>query len=79
MTDIIWWSTVDNNTWKVQVVRSGDYTGTLEIYRVENNKKMFSQDVHLAYRALFGPDVADVSEWQRIAIDFIDSQEEGAK
>lgn len=74
MTDIVWGATVDSETWKAQVVRTGDYTGTLEVYRMADDEKVFSQDVSLSYQALFGPDMGDVAEWQEIAINFIDSQ-----
>lgn len=74
MSDIVWEATVDGNTWKAQVVRTGDYTGTLEVYRVDGNDLIHSESVGLSYQAIFGPDVEDVAEWQVKALDVIDAQ-----
>lgn len=70
--NLVWEATVDDNTWLVEVTRTGDYTGTLEVYRVSNDEKIFSQDVGLSYGAVFGPDEDDVSYWEDIVIEAID-------
>lgn len=71
---IVWEATIDNNTWKAQVVRVDSYNGTLEIYRVEPEEKVYSEDVSLSYGAIFGPDVADVAYWQEKTIEVVDNQ-----
>lgn len=37
-------------------------------------REIFSQPVGLTYNAQFGPDIADVAEWKKIAVDFIDNK-----
>lgn len=70
----IWEATVDNNSWKVQVVTTGDYAGRLEVIRVTDGEVVYTEDVIVSYGAIFGPDVADVAYWQNKAIQAIDSQ-----
>ena len=70
----IWEATVDNNTWKVQVVDTGDYAGRLEVIRVSDNEVVYTEDVRVSFNAVFGPDVADVAYWREKAIEVIDSQ-----
>jgi len=74
MKDIVWTATVDSNMWRVDVVRKSDYRADLEVYRVSDETLVHSEEVGLSYQAIFGPDVADVAEWQSIAIEVIDSQ-----
>jgi len=68
---VIWQNTVDHGKWRVRVIRSGPYTGILQIRR--DDKLVHVEGVGLAYGALFGPDIADVEEWQERAIEVIDS------
>ena len=74
--DIVWTATVDDNTWRVDVVRRGQYEADLEIYRVADESLVHSEPVGLSYQALFGPDIDDVVQWQNRAIEIIDSQED---
>jgi len=44
-----------------------------------NDNIVYTQHIHresvrLSYGAIFGPDVADVSDWRRIAVEFVDGQ-----
>lgn len=70
----IWEATVDNNTWKVQVVDTGNYSGRLEVIRVSDGEVVYKEALHVAFNAAFGPDAADVACWQEKAIEVIDSQ-----
>lgn len=74
--DVVWTATVDQNSWRVDVVRTGNYEANLEIYRVSDESLVHSEPVGLMFQAMFGPDVADVASWQERAIEVIDSQED---
>ena len=67
---IVWQSTLDGR-YEVFVVRVAPYRGKLTISDAGNT--IFSQEVGLMYNAQFGPDVADVADWQEIVVNFIDS------
>ena len=69
--DIVWAVKLDKK-YDVKVTRTGDYTADLRIE--EDGKVLHSEPVTLSFRALFGPDVADVADWERIAVKFVDSQ-----
>ena len=77
MTDdtfnIVWQSGVDDGTWHVKVVRLEPYKGQLTITN-KDGAVIHTEEVGLSYDALFGPDVADVGEWQGKALQVIDSQ-----
>lgn len=71
MSEIVWEANLDEK-YDCKVTRLGEYVGTLTIS--ENNKVIFSEEVALAYGAKFGADVEDITTWQDIIIDFIDSK-----
>lgn len=73
MGQTVWENTVDGGVWKVQVERTGDYTGVLTVVRASDDKEILREDVGLAYRAVFGPDVDDVAQWQDRCIEVIDA------
>jgi hypothetical protein len=56
----------------VTVTRTGDYHGELTIS--EGNQVLHRESVGRSYGATFGPDVADVADWRRIAVEFVDGQ-----
>jgi hypothetical protein len=68
---IVWQSTLDGR-YEVVVVRIAPYRRKLTIFDAGNT--IFSQKVGLMYNAQFGPDVADVAEWQEIVVNFIDNK-----
>lgn len=70
--DLIWHNTVDNGTWDCRVVDAGPGRGTLYVTRVETGGVILEQQVTLSYGAMFGPDVADVQEWEARCIEAID-------
>jgi hypothetical protein len=74
--DFVWQATVDRGTWSCQVVGTGEYRGVLTVTRVRDGKEILQQEVGLSYGAVFGPDVADVAEWQDLSITAIDSYSE---
>jgi hypothetical protein len=69
--NVIWTSTLDGK-YALTITRIDDYLGELTIS--EGDVLLHREVVSLSYGALFGPDVADVSEWQRIAVDFVDGK-----
>jgi hypothetical protein len=68
----VYYSTVDNGTFEVKVMRLAAYSGRLTVKVMESGEVLLDTEVGLAYQALFGPDVADVNEWQIRSIDVID-------
>lgn len=64
------WSTTLDDRYIIRVERTGDYTADLIIRDGDN--LLLREPTTLAYRALFGPDVADVATWQARAIKFVD-------
>jgi hypothetical protein len=63
---------------KVQIFDSLKYSTERDVFiAVEPEQKTICCFIHrevvgLSYGAIFGPDVTDVSEWQRIAVEFVD-------
>ncbi|MEW6635469.1 MAG: hypothetical protein AB1425_01495 [Actinomycetota bacterium] len=68
-TDVVWRSKLDGK-YDVYVERTDDYTGVLKIAMGE--EVLHSEEVALAYGALFGPDVDDVADWQERAVRVVD-------
>jgi hypothetical protein len=69
----IWEDTVDNETWKVQVVDKGSYKGELQIIRLADDELVHSEPVAVSFDAIFGPYYRDVMQWQDRAIEVIDT------
>ncbi len=69
--NVVWTSTLDKR-YEVTVTRGDDYHGELTIS--EGNQVLHREAVGLSYGAIFGPDVADVADWRRIAVAFVDGQ-----
>ncbi|MDA2936013.1 hypothetical protein MYX06_02245 [Patescibacteria group bacterium AH-259-L05] len=70
---LIWRAKFDDR-YLAEVHRTGNYIGTLYVFdHNKNDKEIASWDVSLAYGAQFGPDAADVYEWQEEVTDFIDN------
>lgn len=73
--DTVWSATLDGR-YQIEVLRTGDYTATLTITD-DNGDLLLSEPTTLSYRALFGPDVGDIADWQERASDFIDNRTTG--
>jgi hypothetical protein len=75
---IVWETTLDDHTWGCRVKRTEPYNGVLTVWRVKDGKEILSEPVTMAYDALFGPDVDDMTVWQNRVIEVVDScKEEG--
>jgi len=70
MSELIWESTLDH-IYRITVTRVDQYNGTFRIHKGDQLLK--EEPVTLAYGAPFGPDAADVQEWEDKAVVFIDS------
>lgn len=70
--EVVWQTTVDEGRFEVRVLRTGDRTGSLVVTHVESEERVAVDGVTLMYGAIFGPDVADVVDWQARAIEAID-------
>lgn len=69
--NVVWTSTLDGK-YEITVTRSDDYLGELTVS--QGDLVLHRETVGLSYGAIFGPDVADVAEWQRIAVEFADGK-----
>lgn len=71
--ELVWWSRLDNK-YQIEVHRKGERKARLFIFdHTDGDKVLKSFDVGLSYGAIFGPDIADVSVWQGMAANFVDS------
>lgn len=71
---IVWWSRLDDR-YQVEVTRAPDNTtrAKLTIYdHANNNAEVHTEQVNLAYGAVFGPDTGDVDQWRTIALKVVD-------
>lgn len=69
---LIYYNTIDNNTFSMRVDRLDPYTGLLKVIHISSESVIYTGKVSLMYGAFFGPDVADVHVWQEIALQEID-------
>ena len=69
--DDVWVSTLDD-IYECRVSRTKPYCGKLTI-TVDGNL-LFEQSVSLDYDARFGPDIANVAEWQELCVNYIDGE-----
>lgn len=70
---LVWRSKLDNR-YLIEVHRTDDSHGKLYVFdHNKGDQEIFSQEVGLSYGAMFGPDVADVNEWQEKVLDFVDN------
>lgn len=72
--EIIWSAQLDNR-YIVTVRRTAPYRGELTI--TDAGQIIHREAVGLMFDAIFGPDIDDVSNFQRIAIQFIDGRGSG--
>jgi hypothetical protein len=72
MQDNVVWTSNLGDKYDVTVTRTDGYHGELTIS--EGDLVLHRESVGLSYGAIFGPDMADVGEWQRVAVEFVDGQ-----
>ncbi|OGY65837.1 MAG: hypothetical protein A3A16_02105 [Candidatus Harrisonbacteria bacterium RIFCSPLOWO2_01_FULL_44_18] len=69
---LIWRNKIDKR-FLIEVRRAGNYSAKLFIFdHQKNDRPIACWRVSLAYGAMFGPEVADVNEWQEKVVNFID-------
>jgi hypothetical protein len=69
--NIVWTSTLDGK-YVLTITRIDEYLGELTLS--EGDLVLHREVVGLSYGSLFGPDLADVADWQRIAVEFVDGK-----
>lgn len=70
--DLVWWSRLDAR-WQVEVHRLRSYRGELVVFdHRDGDRVALRREVGLSFDARFGPDVADVAEWQTLVAAFVD-------
>lgn len=70
MSQIIFQATLDDK-YDVKVTRIDGYTGQFTVHCGE--LELANEVVPLAYGALFGPDIDDVTTWQNRAIEIVEN------
>lgn len=68
----VWDATIDDNTWKAEVLRESDHRGTLVVTKTDDATEILREPVGLSFSAINGPDVDDVNMWQVMVIEAID-------
>jgi len=77
--DVVWMNTIDGGTWGCAVTRTAPYQGRLTVWRTETHEIILDEQVGLAFDAVFGPDVADLAEWQDKIIAAVDAQNQSGE
>lgn len=73
---VVWWARLDGR-YQVEVTRHPDNTsqGTIAIYdHAHNYTELHTEQVSLAYCAVFGPDTRDVNAWMALGVRVTDEQ-----
>lgn len=67
----VWESRLDQK-YHCFVTRVAEGKGVLKIVD-ENNHILYEKEVGLSYGAIFGPDMSDVSDWEKTCINVVDN------
>jgi len=68
---VVWWGKLDER-YLIEVRRVCPYIGHLYIFNhADNDREIANWTVTISYNARFGPDVADVAEWQDTVENYI--------
>lgn len=70
--DLVVWEQNLDGKYVCRVEQFAPYEGNLMI--IEGDTILSQQVVTLAYQAIFGPDLADVTDWQERCMKFIDER-----
>ena len=70
--ETVWESTLDD-IFECRVVRTGERTGQLTVKENVNGQMLLDTAVGLSYGAQFGPDIADIAEWQHQCVNAVDN------
>lgn len=70
-TEIVWQAKLDEK-YGCAVARIAERQGRLVVTNEETKEVLLDKQVPLAYGALFGPDMSDVTEWQELCIAVVD-------
>lgn len=67
------WKAMMDDRYRVTVTRVASHRGRLRIVDTTRDELVHEEEVRLRYGAIFGPDTADVVEWQKTAVRVVDS------
>lgn len=70
--DTIWTNTLDAGAWHAEVIGTEPGHGLLRVLDA-NGVVVHSENVSLAYGAIFGPDVDDVETWKNRVTEVVDN------
>jgi len=57
-----------------EIVRDVAYAGTFRIFDgLDDFKLLHEEPTTVSYDAIYGPDIADVQEWENLGIDIVDN------
>lgn len=73
----VWEAKLDNR-YQCEVERVHDYAGRLTVTDTTNGAVLLNEEVTLSFAAMFGPDVADVADWQEKCAAAVDKQDKPA-
>lgn len=74
-TEIIWQSTLDDKyECIVYRIENQQSRGQLIVKNINTGEIILDKEVALSYGAQFGPDIADIGEWQEMIIDAVDNK-----
>jgi len=77
--DVVWMNTIDGGVWGCSVIRTAPYQGRLSVWNAETHDIILDEQIGLAFDAVFGPDVGDLTEWQDKIIAAIDAQNQSGE
>lgn len=72
----VWEGTLDER-YRVTVTRTAPYEGLLRVVDTEGGELLHEEEVAVNYDAILGPDVADITRWQEIAVQIVDGRGAG--
>mgnify|MGYP003348970809 FL=1 len=73
MNNLIWEATLDNGAYRCEVKRLSHHKGQLTVVETATNELILNKEVGLSYGAQFGPDMADVAQWQEMIVEAVDN------
>lgn len=70
---LVWRGKLDNR-YLIEVHRTDQYYGKLFVFdHDKNDQEIACWEVGLSYGAVFGPYIANIDDWQKKVLDFIDN------
>jgi hypothetical protein len=64
----------NDGNFECRILRINRDHGSLEIINLDTHERVVQEVVRLSFGALFGPDVADVADWERRFAEYLDTR-----